>query len=126
MGAAAVPGAAATQCWLRPLARVLLFPALLLYLELVLHIYMKAALVYVPMYLVFSLAGGLFLSALALPWRRLVNSIVAKVLAVFLSVIFGVEIIAKTILQTYYGPAHWGWRRAISSPTTPLSLSPQC
>ena len=90
------------------MARVLLFPALLLYLELVLHIYMKAALVYVPMYLVFSLAGGLFLSALALPWRRLVNSIVAKVLAVFLSVIFGVEIIAKTILQTYYGPSALG------------------
>lgn len=85
------------------MARVLLFPALLLYLELVLHIYMKMSLAYVPVYLVFSLAGGLFLSALALPWRRLPNSLVAKILAVLLSVIYVVEMIARTILQTYYG-----------------------
>ena len=43
--------------------RVLLFPALLFYLELVLHISKKAALAYLPVYLVFSLAGGLFLSS---------------------------------------------------------------
>lgn len=85
------------------MARVLLFPALLLYLELVLHIYMKMSLAYVPVYLVFSLAGGLFLSALALPWRRLPNSLVGKILAVLLSVIYVVEMIARTILQTYYG-----------------------
>ena len=87
------------------MARVLLFPALLLYLELVLHIYMKMSLAYVPVYLVFSLAGGFLLSALALPWRRLPNSLVAKILAVFISVIYVAEMIAKTILQTYYGPS---------------------
>ncbi|MCI9352530.1 MAG: LTA synthase family protein [Lawsonibacter sp.] len=87
------------------MARVLLFPALLLYLELVLHIHMKMSLAYTPVYLVFSLAGGFFLSALALPWRRLTNSLVAKALAVIISVIFVVEMIAKTILQTYYGPS---------------------
>ena len=64
---------------------------------------MKMSLAYVPVYLVFSLAGGLFLSALALPWRRLPNSLVAKILAVLLSVIYVVEMIARTILQTYYG-----------------------
>ena len=87
------------------LARVLLFPALLLYLELVLHIYMKTSLAYVPVYLVFSLAGGLFLSSLALPWHRTANSLIAKGLAVLLSVLFGAEIVAKTILQSYYGPS---------------------
>lgn len=87
------------------MARVLLFPALLLYLELVLHIYMKMSLAYAPVYLVFSLAGGFVLSALALPWRRLPNSLVAKILALLISVIYAAEMIAKTILQTYYGPS---------------------
>ena len=87
------------------MARVLLFPVLLIYLELVLHIYMKTAMVYAPVYLVFSLAGGFFLSALALPWRRLANSLTAKILAVLISLIYVVEIIAKTILQSYYGPS---------------------
>lgn len=87
------------------MARVLLFPALLLYLELVLHICMKMSLAYAPVYLVFSLAGGFVLSALALPWRRLPNSLVAKILALLISVIYAAEMIAKTILQTYYGPS---------------------
>lgn len=87
------------------MARVLLFPALLLYLELVLHISMKMSLAYAPVYLVFSLAGGLFLSALALPWRRLPNSLAAKILAFLISAVYAAEMIAKTILQTYYGPS---------------------
>ncbi|MEY8403375.1 LTA synthase family protein [Oscillospiraceae bacterium 44-34] len=87
------------------MARVLLFPALLLYLELVFHIYMKTNLAYAPVYLVFGIAGGFFLSALALPWRRLFNSLIAKILAVGLSLIFVVEVIAKIILQSYYGPS---------------------
>ena len=87
------------------MARVLLFPALLLYLELVLHIHMKNAPIYFPVYLFFSVAGGFFLSALALPWRRSANALTAKILAVFLSLLYVVEMIAKTILQTYYGPS---------------------
>ncbi len=86
-------------------ARVLLFPALLIYLELVLHVSKGNALVYAPIYFVFSMAAGMFFSALALPWRRLGNSLTAKILAVFLSVLFGAEYIAKTILQSYYGPS---------------------
>lgn len=90
---------------IQTLERVLLFPVLLLYLELVLHIYMKTNLAYLPVYVVFSAAAGLFLSALTLAWPPEVNSIISKILAVFLSVIFGVEIVAKTILQSYYGPS---------------------
>lgn len=87
------------------LERVLLFPALLLYLELVLHIYMRNSPAYLPVYIAFSLAAGLFFSALTLAWSRRVNSLVSKLLAVVLSLIYAVELIAKTILQTYYGPS---------------------
>lgn len=90
---------------IQTLERVLLFPALLLYLELALHIYMKTSLAYLPVYVVFSAAAGLLLSALTLAWPPEVNSLIAKILAVLLSVLYGAEIIAKTILQTYYGPS---------------------
>ena len=90
---------------IQTMTRVLLFPVLLIYLELVLHISKGNSLAYVPVYVVFSVAAGLFLSALALPWRRAGNSVAAKVLAVLLSVLFGAEYIAKTILQSYYGPS---------------------
>ena len=85
------------------MARALLFPALLIYLELVFHIHMKTALVYAPVYLFFGIAGGFFLSALTLPWSRTTNCITTKVLAVLVCVIFGAEVVAKTILQSYYG-----------------------
>ena len=84
------------------LGRVLLFPVLILYLELVLHIYMGNHLSYFPVYLVFSIAGGLFCGAFTLPWHRRVNGIVTRVLAVVISLVYIVEIMAKKILQSYY------------------------
>lgn len=84
------------------LGRVLLFPVLILYLELVLHIYMGNHLSYFPVYLVFSIAGGLFCGAFTLPWHRRVNGIVTRGLAVVISLVYIVEIMAKKILQSYY------------------------
>ena len=93
------------QLMAQSMTRVMLFPAMLVYLELVLHISKGNVLAYAPVYFVFSVAAGLFLSALALPWRRLNNGLTAKLLAVLLCVLFAVEYIAKTILQSYYGPS---------------------
>lgn len=84
------------------IGRILLFPLLLFHLEMALHIYMKNQLHYVPIYLVFSLSGGLFCSVLTLPWRKMANGLVAKLLAVFISFVYVVEVIAKKILQSYY------------------------
>ena len=93
---------------IQTLERVLLFPALLFYLELVLHIYMKTSLAYMPVYVVFSIAAGLFFSALTLAWPPKVNSVISKILSVVLSVVYAAEVVAKTILQTYYGPSALG------------------
>ena len=87
---------------LQLLARLLFFPGLLFYLELVLHIYMRTKLSYLPVYLVFSLAAGCFFTALTLPFHRRTNSILTKVLALLFSLIYTVELMAKTILQSYY------------------------
>ncbi len=93
------------RAFVQTMERAALFPALLVYLELVMHLYMGTALSYAPIYLVFALAGGFFCSALAMPFRRRANRLTANVLAVLISVVFCVELIAKKILQTYYGPS---------------------
>ena len=84
------------------LLRLLFFPMLFLYLELVLHIYMGMDLKYLPIYLVFSLAAGFLFTAVTLPFRRSVNNILSKVLTVVFSLTYVVEVIAKKILQSYY------------------------
>ncbi|MCF2661078.1 LTA synthase family protein [Pseudoflavonifractor phocaeensis] len=83
-------------------ARVLFFPALFVYLELVLHLYMKMALQYLPIWLLYGLAAGGVCTALTLPFKRRINGIITKVLAVVVTLVYVVEMIAKKILQSYY------------------------
>ena len=84
------------------LGRVLFFPLLLFYLELVLHIAMGNQLKYIPIYLIFSISAGLILSALTLPFSRLANQVIIKVLSGLLTLLYVVELMAKKILQTFY------------------------
>ena len=84
------------------LARVLFFPVLFVYLELVLHLYMKMALAYLPIWLLYGLAAGCVCTALTLPFRRRVNGVLIKVLTVVATLVYVVEMIAKKILQSYY------------------------
>lgn len=84
------------------LVRLAFFPALFLYLELALHLSMGFSLAYLPVWLVFSAAGGLVCCALTLPFRKRVNSVLMKAAAVLLCLVFSVELIAKKILQTFY------------------------
>ena len=48
---------------LQTIIRILFFPLLLLYLELLLHIVRKESLIYLPIYLMFGIAAGLLLDA---------------------------------------------------------------
>ncbi len=82
--------------------RVLFFPLQFLFLELVLHIRMGAPLSYLPVWLVFSLAAGLFFSVLTLPFPSGVNRILFRAFSILFPLICIVEMIAKTILQSYY------------------------
>lgn len=84
------------------LGRVLLFPALFVYLELVFHLFMKTNLRYLPIYLLYGIAAGLFFTALTLPWRPGVSRLLTKVLAVLFTLVYVVEMICKQILQSYY------------------------
>lgn len=84
------------------LGRILFFPVLFLYLELVLHVFMGTALGYAPIYILFSLAAGLLCSALTQPFPRRANRFLTKMFALAISLIYVVEMIAKKILQSYY------------------------
>ncbi|MEA4933135.1 MAG: LTA synthase family protein [Lawsonibacter sp.] len=84
------------------LGRILFFPVLFLYLELVLHVSMGAALGYAPIFVLFSVAAGFLFSALTQPFPRRVNRFLTKVFALAISLIYVVEMIAKKILQSYY------------------------
>lgn len=87
---------------LRAAGRAAFFPLLLAYLELVLHIAMGMDLKYCVIYLLFALSMGCLFSALTMPFKRLVNRVLVKVLAVVISLLYVVEIIAKKILQNFY------------------------
>ncbi len=82
--------------------RALFFPAVFLYLELVLHISMGQKLSYLPVWLLFGSAGGLVCCALTLPFKRRVNSVLMKVITLLAGLVVSVELIAKKILQTFY------------------------
>ena len=82
--------------------RLLFFPFLFLYLELVFHLYMKTALAYMPIYFAFSIAIGFVFTALTLPFRRRANGILIKILTAFFPLICVIEIVCKQILQSYY------------------------
>jgi len=82
--------------------RVAVFPFLFVYLELILHIYLGAPLKYIPVYFVFGVSAGLLFSTLTLAFKRRVNGILSKVLALFISLVYVVEMICKRILQSYY------------------------
>ncbi|OUQ80612.1 LTA synthase family protein [Flavonifractor sp. An100] len=87
---------------LQTIIRILFFPLLLLYLELLLHIVRKESLIYLPIYLMFGIAAGLLLDALTLCFHRRTNRILMKTLTILITLVYVVELIAKKILQSYY------------------------
>lgn len=82
--------------------RFFLFPALILYLELVLHFYMGMEMRYAPVYFAFSLAAGCLFSALILVLPPRAGDVTIRVAAGLVTLLYGVELVAKSILQTYY------------------------
>ena len=82
--------------------RFFLFPALILYLELVLHFYMGMEMRYAPVYFAFSLAAGCLFSALILVLPPRAGNVTIRVAAGLVTLLYGVELVAKSILQTYY------------------------
>ena len=84
------------------IGRILYFPLLFVYLEVVLHLHMKIGVKYFAIFFCFALAAGFFVTAITMPFKRKVNRILSKVLSFLITLVYIVEIIAKKILQSYY------------------------
>ncbi len=86
----------------RRVGRALFFPLFALYLELLLHVSTGLSLGYFPIWCLFSLAGGGVLTVLTMPFSKKVNSVLAKILAFAVSLLYLAELIAKRILTNFY------------------------
>lgn len=87
---------------LRTAGRILFFPLLFVYLELVLRLHMRMSMKYFVIPFLFSLAAGFLFAALTMPFKRKVNRPLAKIFTCVISIVYIVEMIAKKILQSYY------------------------
>lgn len=82
--------------------RLLLFPALLGWLELVLHLAAGLAVEYLPIGLAFALSLGFLLAALPLPFGRRARTGVTVTLTLLLCLAAATELVLKQIFQTFY------------------------
>ena len=85
------------------LIRVLYFPFLAVWLELILHIYMQNDLKYMPIYILFGLSFGLVVGALMSLLKGKAAKWVSNIISFATAIVFGAEFVAKVILQEYYG-----------------------
>ena len=83
-------------------AALLFFPVFFVWLELVLHIFMKMNLKYFPIYVMHGIMYGCIFNFIVFIWPKKVSLIVGKVLALLVSLIFCIEFVAKNILQDFY------------------------
>ena len=78
------------------------FPLLILYMEIVFHLYMGLSMKYVLIFGGFSVAAGLFIEGVTGLMAYRAQRIARSILSFLISVLFCVEMICKDILQQYY------------------------
>lgn len=78
------------------------FPILILYLEIVFHLYMKLDMSYLPVFGSFAISMGLLLGMICHMIPNKVHKVVRGIISILLSVLFCVEVICKDILQQYF------------------------
>ena len=84
------------------LLRLLYFPALFVWCELVLHIADGCNLKYCIIYILFGVSAGCVLDAVVSLIHGRAAKVTADVLSVLVPLVYCIEFVAKVILQTYY------------------------
>lgn len=82
--------------------RLYYYPVLLLYLEIVFHLYMGLNMKYVVIFGGFAIVVGMILSTINCLFPNSAREIVRGILTFFISILFCVEMICKDILQQYF------------------------
>ena len=81
---------------------ILYFPIVLLYLEIVFHLYMGMDMAYLPAFGTFAVAMGMIFSAVLVIFPKGVNRVLKFAATAFVGFLFGVEMVCRDILQQYY------------------------
>ena len=84
------------------LAKTFYFPILIIYLQLIFHIYMKISFKYVLIFVGFSYVLGMILSIIVNNLPKKAKQITTSILSLIICVLFCVEVVCKDILQQYY------------------------
>ncbi len=87
---------------LETVLRLGFLPFLIFWLELVLHIRMGEHLGHIVIWFLFSLSAGFLLTVPTLLFKRKVNRLILRIISFVLPFVYTVEMIAKTILTSYY------------------------
>lgn len=82
--------------------RLALFPLLFIYLEVVVHAFMGMSFKYLPIYLLFSIAYGAIVTAIIGIFDQSKYVTITRIVVLIISVLYGTEYFAKTILSTFY------------------------
>lgn len=90
------------QRWLGTYGRMIYFPFLFLWLEVIMRLNMSLSGKYFLIWSIFGFAAGSLITAFTTPFSRKVNLIVAKVCSIAFTLAYLIEMFCKKILQTYY------------------------
>lgn len=88
--------------FMRKTVQLLLFPAVIFYMELIFHIYMGLGLKYIPIYLCFSVSAGCICALFSNFFPVKINQWITFIVLFLSALIFSVEMICKTVLAQYY------------------------
>ncbi|MBO4406649.1 MAG: LTA synthase family protein, partial [Clostridia bacterium] len=90
------------QRWLGTYGRMIYFPFLFVWLEVIMRLNMSLSGKYFLIWSIFGFAAGCLVTAFTTPFSRKVNLIVAKVCSIAFTLAYLIEMFCKKILQTYY------------------------
>ena len=82
--------------------QLFIFPLAISYFEIVLHLWTGTDMSYWPIYVLFAISVGFFISALICSFNKKTSAILSYVIYCFFAIVFLAEIIARIILQSYY------------------------
>ena len=84
------------------LASLLLFPAYMVWLELVLHIAMGMEIKYTPIYILHGIMYGCIFTFVTKLFPKKASLVISKIWAFLMGLVFCIEYVAKNILQDFY------------------------
>ncbi|MBR5743021.1 MAG: LTA synthase family protein, partial [Clostridia bacterium] len=90
------------QRWLGTYGRMIYFPFLFVWLEVIMRLNMSLSGKYFLIWSIFGFAAGCLITAFTTPFSRKVNLIVAEVYSIAFTLAYLIEMFCKKILQTYY------------------------